>query len=288
MNKIIGVSLGLCCLLSAGSSGLAQGSGVNSPPKVLVIVREYLKVNKTGEMHAKTESAYVAALAAAKAPGNYFGMRSLSGTSRALFFMGFDSLAEWEKTQKTIGDNAALSATLDRTTVADTDLLSSYDSSVWLFDPEYSLRTGGSIATMRYMELTVFKVKPGHRKEWGELAKMYQTGFEKIPEMHWAVFESLYGADNDEFLIASPMKSAADLDQETANLKPFADALGESGMKKLNELMAACIESSQSSLFRFSPAMSYPPEEWIKEDPFWKPKPAAPVKKEAPKPAPSK
>jgi len=42
-------------------------------------------------------------------------------------------------------------------------------------------------------------------------------------------------------------------------------------MKKLHELEADSLESSMGNLFSFDPAMSYPPDEWVKADPgFWK------------------
>jgi hypothetical protein len=47
------------------------------------------------------------------------------------------------------------------------------------------------------------------------------------------------------------------------------------------ELSAACIESVQTNLFAFNPKESYPPDEWIKADSFWKPKVAAPAAKPA-------
>ena len=64
--------------------------------------------------------------------------------------------------------------------------------------------------------------------------------------------------------------------------KKFEAAMGPDGMKKLSELSAACIESSQTNLFQFNPKMSYAPEEWIKADPgFWKPTMAVAAKKAA-------
>jgi hypothetical protein len=49
--------------------------------------------------------------------------------------------------------------------------------------------------------------------------------------------------------------------------------MGEEGMRKLNELMAGAVETSQSNLFAFNPKMSYPSDDWVKADPdFWKPK----------------
>jgi len=82
--------------------------------------------------------------------------------------------------------------------------------------------------------------------------------------------------------VFNPMKTLAEADESMGDSKKFEAALGESGMKKLSELAAACIESSQTNLFQFNPKMSYPAEEWIKADPdFWKPKMAAAMKKPA-------
>src|SRR5260370_36746987 len=74
------------------------------------------------------------------------------------------------------------------------------------------------------------------------------------------------------------MKSAAEIDREASDLVKFTSAMGEDGMKKLNELTAATIDSSETNLFMFNPRMSYVLEDWIKADPeFCKPKPAAPA-----------
>jgi hypothetical protein len=52
--------------------------------------------------------------------------------------------------------------------------------------------------------------------------------------------------------------------------------MGEDGMKQLDDLFAATVDSSRSELFSINPKQSYVPDEWIKADPdFWKPKPAA-------------
>jgi hypothetical protein len=67
------------------------------------------------------------------------------------------------------------------------------------------------------------------------------------------------------------------MDTRFSDDKKLSGAVGEAGMKKMAELEAACIESQQSNLFQFNPKISYPPDEWVKSDSFWKPKPAAPA-----------
>jgi hypothetical protein len=72
------------------------------------------------------------------------------------------------------------------------------------------------------------------------------------------------------------MKSAGEIDKNLMANKDFEAAMGEEGMKKLGELSARAIESSETNLFSINPRMSYPADEWIKADPdFWKPKAAA-------------
>ena len=78
------------------------------------------------------------------------------------------------------------------------------------------------------------------------------------------------------------MRSLAEVDESLGDSKKFEATLGPDGMKKLSELSAACIESSQTNLFQFNPKMSYPMEEWIKADPgFWKPAMPVAAKKAA-------
>jgi hypothetical protein len=285
MKKPTALSLGLCLLFIG--SGIASAQDNVGPPKVLVIAREYLKPGRAGSMHEKTESAFVHAMAAAKWPTHYFAMDSLSGPSRALFLTGYPSFEAWEKDNLATQKNPSLSAALDRASITDGDLLTSYESSTSVYREDLSLRSTVNIAQMRYFEITQFVVRPGHEREFDALAKIYVDGFGKaVPEAHWATFERQYGASTgasagDVFLVINPMKSLAEVDTSFADSKKFDSSLSEGERKKMAELSAACIESVQTNLFAFNPKESYPPDEWIKADSFWKPKAAAPAAKPA-------
>ena len=290
MKKLTGMWVGLVLIFGGLSAMVAQemSDGVTPPPKVLVIQREFIKPGKNGSLHQKTESAFVQAMTAAKWPSRYLAVESLSGQTRALFMIGYDSFAAWEKDNDAMRNNATLSAALDRAGIADGDLLTAYESSAYVYSEDLSLRAPVNIAQMRYFEISRFVVRPGHEKDWEALVKLYKTGFEKAsPKAHWATYQSMYGVDNGGvYLVLNPMKSMAEVDESFGDFKKFEATMGEAGMKKLGELSAACIESSQTNLFMFSPKMSYPPDAWVKADPtFWKPKMTAPAKKPEAKPA---
>jgi hypothetical protein len=291
MKRIAGATLALAVLLPVGISGIAAGqdkSGPMMPPKVLVASREYTKPGKSGMQHDKTESLFVQAMMHAKWPTHYLAMESLSGKSRALFFTGYDSFAAWEKDTRAVEKNPGLMAALDHAGEVDGDLLSETDGSVLAFREEYSLRPEVDIAHTRYFEISAWQVKQGHDKDWDEIVKLVKTAYDKMPDVHWAAYQAVYGFPDTTYIIFNPMKSLEEVDKNFAANKGFEEAMGEEGMKKLSELSARAIELSQTNLFAINPRMNYPVEDWVKGDPeFWKPKPAAAAKKPADKPSES-
>jgi len=277
MKKIMSSLLGAMLLCGGLSLAAAQETtGLTPPPKVLVVFREFLKPGKGGASHEKAESAFVQAFSHAKAPTHYLALNSLSGKSRALFMIGYDSFEAWEKDNAWVQSNPALAGALDRATVADGELLSETDGSFLTYTEEQSLRAPVDIAHMRYFEISLYRVRAGHRHEWNEAVKLVKAAYEKVPGVHWAMYEAMFGQEGATYVVIIPRKSAAELDSASEENKKFVEAMGADGRKRLGELESSAIEFTQNNLFQFSPAMSYPRDEWVKADPeFWKPKAAA-------------
>ncbi len=275
MNKLSRTLLGLCLMLACNgiASSQEKSEGSSSIPKVLQITREFTKPGKAGMMHDMAESAFVQAEARAKWPTHYLAMTSLSGKQRALFLTSYASFEAWEKDNAAVEKSTALSDVLDRASVADGQLLDSIDQGVFIFNEELSLRPMADLSQMRYMEISSYHVRPGHEKEWNDLVKMVKAAYEKaVPGAHWGTFEQRYGGDGGTYIVFTARKTLAELDQVFLEGKQFQAAMGADGMKKLDELVGASIESSQHQLFAFNPHMSYVSDEWIKAAPdYWKP-----------------
>ncbi len=262
------VSIALGCIFVAPA--LVAAAQAPPPPNVLVIVREYIKPGKSGSLHVKTESAFVKAMADAKYPSYYIAMDSMSGPTRALFMSGYDSFGAWGKDMAAQQANASLAAAQDQANIADGELLTGVQIHAFQYHPEMSVHAGVDIPHMRYFEITSFKIKPGHEREWGELVKIYTDGYEKIPDAHWAVFESRYGEDNGgEYISVNPMRSLDEIDHGMANGKTFEASLGEAAMAHAASLAADCIASIQTNVFVVNPKESYVSDDAIKEDSFW-------------------
>ncbi len=271
MNKfsrtMLAVSLGVTCSCAVAAQDKP------AIPRVLALTREFTKPGKAGMVHDKAESAFVQAMARAKWPTHYIGMTSMSGKQRALFMTQYESFEAWEKDNQATAKNAALSASLDRAFMADGELLDSMDQGVFVFNEELSLRPRPDLSPMRYLDISAYHVRPGHNKDWTDLVKMVRNAYEKaVPDAHWGVFAQHYGGDGGTYLILTARKSLSEVDRGFLDSKQFQAAMGEDGMKKLAELVAAAVESSQHNLFAFNPRMSYVADDWIKNYPdFWKP-----------------
>jgi len=268
----------MACVAQAQENSTMPG---HHPPKILSITREFVKPGKSGYAHDKTESMFVAAMTAAKRPAHYLAMDSITGRSRSLFFTGYDSFEAMEKETLEEMKDATLSAALDRANEADGALLESTENSVFFYREDQSFNSSVDIPHMRYFDIEVFRVRPGHEKEWDDAVKLVKDAYAKgMPEAHWAMYQELYGTPGSEYIVIVPRKSASEIDMDFANNKKFTDAMGEDGMKKLSELSASAIEEQMTNLFVFSPAKSYVDESWIKADPdFWKPKAKMAAKK---------
>lgn len=262
--------MGSCLLLMGIAPAIAQKG--DTPPNVLVIQWENVKPGKAGAQHNYTESAFIQAMKAANWPTHYTAAESMSGENRALFFAGYSSFAAWEKDTKAIMANPTLGPAFDRAFQADGELLSSNGQSVYSYREDLSHPGNTVVSAVRYWEISRYKIKSGHEKDWNDLVKLYKDAYMKtLPDATWAFFESMYGADNGGvFLIFTPLKSLAEIDEHMMNGKKLMAAMGEDGMKKAGELSAACIESEQKNLFSVSPKLSYPDDSWVAADPaFW-------------------
>ena len=271
--KISPLLLGLSIAVTGTSVAVAQDTPAK-PPAVIQIMREYVKPGKGGAQHDKTEAAFVALMNKAKLQGHYVALNSMSGKTRALYIARYSSFAAWEADNKIIDKSASLGAEFDKAAAADGELLESLDSSVFTYDEDLSYHPHPDVSHARYYEITVFHVRPGHRKDWYDVTKNYKEANDKAgTTQHWAAYEIAYGGEGGTYLAITARNSLTEIDTGIAEGKKIAAALGgEEGMRKLDEAFWGAIDSVHTELFSINPKQSYPEEQWLKGDPeFWKP-----------------
>jgi quinol monooxygenase YgiN len=276
----IAASLALLC----ASVAVAQDVPT-PPPNYIQIYREEVKPGKVSA-HAKTEAAFVRDFKAAKASPNYTALVSVTGPDEAWFIARYESYAAYGNDMKAVDSNATLKAELDRDSAADGELLSAERSIVARYRADLSYRPGVSIPLTRFFSISIIRVRPGHTAEFEENRKIIKTAHEKLTlHYNYSVYQVTSGMPAGTFIVLTYYKSMADIDAaQVMHGKDYDDAVGESGMKKLNDNQSTAILGTDTMLMAVDPKMSYPAKEWIDADPaFWAPKPAAPAKPAAPK-----
>jgi len=270
----------LCLSLFVAGIGIAaaQDSSEMKPPAVIQINREWLKPGKGGAMHDRSEAAFVNLMNRGKLQGHYLALNSMSGKSRALYMTRYPSFEAWENDNQIFQKNASLAGELDRAIVADSDFLEGMDSAVLVYNEELSFHPRPDFSHARYYELTAFKVRLGHEREWREVTKMYKEACDKAGiGLHWGAYEVTYGGESGTYIMLTHRDSLAEIDKERAESKKIMESMGgEDGAAKMDQMFAAAVESVRSELFTINPRQSYVDEATMKADAdFWKPKVAA-------------
>jgi hypothetical protein len=275
MKKINPILLGLSIAVIGSSFAAAQDAAPTSAvPHILQITREYTKPYKGGAAHDKTESAFITANRQAKFPANYVGMNSLTGKARSLYMTRYSSFAEWEKDNALMAKNTSFAAEIERSSLADGELLEEVDSAVYSLDDELSFHIHNDLQNHRFYQVYAFHVRPGHEKEWHEVVKMVKDAHEKAGDnAHWGMYRLMFGGEGGTYVALSGDPSMSVIDDGFTGQKKYLEAMGgEEGMAKLDALFGAAVDTSHSEIFAVNPKQSYVSDDWIKANAaFWKP-----------------
>jgi hypothetical protein len=249
----------------------------NDPPNLLVIYREEVRPGKGGA-HTANEQAWAAAFTKSQAPIHWLAMTTLAGPSEAWFLSAFDSYAAFEKVETAMESSAALAAEQDKFSSQESDLLSRTSAIIARYQPAMSYQPKVSIPQMRYMQIDVVQLKPGHGGDYTEAWRSIVASHEKAKlNEHWAVYAVQGGMPTGTFLFIYPLKSLDHLDGVPAmhTGTEYRDAVGESGRARQNQLTRDGVETQQTLLFAFQPRMSLLSKDFIDQDSaYWAPKPA--------------
>src|SRR5215469_18913419 len=127
------------------------------------------------------------------------------------------------------------------------------------------------IGESRVLRTTAVHIRPGHVSEFDAFQKEAKEAGEKNANTA-PVFVSqvIEGSKGTTFYVSTLRSSLGGFDKNPT----MRDILGEEGYKKFLQMNAEAVEETQSTLFRFSPGLSNPPEEIAKvAADFWHPKP---------------
>jgi hypothetical protein len=236
----------------------------------MLFVREEVKPGHASA-HAATESAWTRAMVKAKATDHYLGMTALTGSSEALFIMGYATYADWEAKQNELDSNPAAKKEIDKIAREDGDHITGTRTWLGTWRKDLSFGAPVEIGKMRYMRTRTFRIKQGQNKAFEEGVKTALAAYEKSKyPASFAFYEIAAGTGSPTFVVLRPMKSLGEMDVMDTADKAFREALGDEGQKAMAKVFGDTVNVVENQLFAFSPKLSFPGPQTIASDPaFW-------------------
>jgi hypothetical protein len=266
-NQVVGFMVLVAAQSGPVSRLVAQAT--MSPPPYLQIFQEQVKVGRAGA-HPAIESGWPRAFAKAKIRNHYIGMTTIYGPPEAWFAAGIRSIAEIDEQNQAIEKAPGLNRELERLAQADAANLSGYRAILARYQKDLSNGPDINPAEMRVWEVLIFTVRPGHEGDFFQAAKLYQSLVQGAKvDAPWATYEVMSGMPGPVYLVFVPHKTLAEIDPATGTGAAIEKAMTQETMKKFGTL-AEGYSSIESRIFSVSSEMSYPPPEWVAQDPsFW-------------------
>jgi len=277
-------------LLSAFTQAFAQDPAMHAPPKVLYIVREDIKAGMM-DAHSKHSANFVNIFRMLDTPNHRIALVPVAGSeNEVVYISGADSFKELEEIlngtdKKMAGVGGSTKAELERLNKEAPLLHDAMRDMFATYRSELSFNPGVDVRTMRYFSITTVRVRPGHDAQYADyLQKMVNVARQKakLDNLHIAAFQVVSGTQAGTYMFFRPMKSLAELDENTG-MKMRA-AMSDDMKKDVDKTAGDAIMSSETSTYWMTPAMSYVEKDFAAGDPaFWNPKPAM-----MPRPKPKK
>ena len=126
------------------------------------------------------------------------------------------------------------------------------------------------IGESRVLRTTAVHIRPGQVPEYEAMLKEIKEALEKDANTHpLFVSQVVEGTKGTTFYVTALRTSLGGFDKNPT----LRDILGEEGVKKFQHMNAEAVEEAESTLLRFSPELSNPPEEVASAAAdFWHPK----------------
>lgn len=260
------------CLLISATGAMAQALPT-SQPAMLTIIREQVKLGHGAE-HERIEAGWPAAFAKAKSPAYYLAMTSLTGASEAWFVVPFATNAANADEMKLESSDTVLAAELGRLSRADAEVLSDSRTIQAVARPELSHGDFPDLAKMRYWEISIFRVRPGHDADFAAAAKAYGAATDRSGSgVTFRVYSVTAGMPEPTYLIFQTVGAYADFDAMTAGGRKTMQSFTPDEQTVMQKFFTDALINQETNRFALNPTMSYvSPETRATDVAFWTPK----------------
>lgn len=270
----------LLLLLSCFVGAFAQNAAQNqSPPKVLMIVREEIKPGMM-PAHNKHSANFANIFSKLPTSNHRLALVAVAGNENEVIYLNpGDSFAELERVIKETDAKLSvaqpsLQAELNRLNKEAPELHTGTRDLLATYRPDLSYDPDVDIAAVRYFAITTVRVRVGLEDQYADYVKnMLNTARTKIKaELHLAAYQIIAGAPTTTYMFLRPMKSLAEYDLRIG--PRVREAMTDEQRKKADRSIWESLVITETSVYLVNPSMSYVEKEIVARDQtFWGPKP---------------
>lgn len=251
----------MLALVLAGIS-TAQ-SLATDPPPILQIVR------KPGTAGA------IRPYADAHAEVNSIGLRSITGVPETWLVEAHYNFASVEELDRRLSGIGPIRSGNDPSDPLQDDVIAPARTMIALFRPGWSFRPAEAVrllAKARYINVSVFRIRPGTENDFGELIRLRRATADAInldrPDL---AFQVMSGAPAGTFVFLSPMQTLRTMDDGVNPVPVYAESIANARQKDGKQIAADTEISREHLLFRVDPRISWVADDFAAADPeFWR------------------
>lgn len=261
--------LSLATVFSVAAS--AQAPAGPSRPPVIFAMREAVKQGHDA-MHLRHETDWMAALHRVGVKAPTLGMVSSSGVSEVWWLVAAPSHAAME-TQLAAFFGGPAAAVTEKFAVADAAHIDGVRTMTLSLRPDLSLGVPADMALARGMEVTTWRIRPGHDPQFVQATQLYDSLAKRaaVP-IAVATYEVAAGGMWGSYISFVAVKSAADFDRMQADAQKIFGGAPVEAMARMNTFLKESVISAETNRFVFDPNISSPPEDFVARDAaFWTP-----------------
>jgi hypothetical protein len=255
--------LGLAVMLGLGG-GRAGAQTVTPTPETgvtpNVLMLRYADIAPGREMdYSKMEAQIAASYEKKKIPVYWLAMTSLTGNPHVLYFDGFDSFADVEKTEGAVSD---VLATRSDIVGMQQELLSYLNGSQTVLafrrdDLGYRMNKA-DLAKARYVRVTQVQLKTGTDADFADAVKtvrhFYETNDVDAP---WVIYQVDSGMAMPAYFQFQPMQSLKEMDEAYERAKNSPAVPPGSVRQKLIQALQASLATAEAETYSVSLEMSH-------------------------------
>jgi hypothetical protein len=231
-------------------------------PNVLVLYRADLAPGREAD-YADKQAEIAASYEAKKIPVYWLALSSITGSPHILYFDGFDSFGDVEKTDDVIAGVLATRSDLVGLQEESKSYLSASTTVLAFRRDDLGYRMNKvDLAKAKYVRVTFVQLRTGTDADFAEAVRSVRQFYQANDvDAHWVIYQVDSGMNLPAYFQFQPMDSLQEMDAAHNRAKNLRSPDWDLLRQKLIQSLQTSLVTAEPEIYRVDPKMSHPAPE---------------------------